>query len=46
MTHGGAEFPCSLPPDGFDVQVSDGLGIADLAIDPYIFQVEVARLGE
>lgn len=37
-------FPSYLR--GFEIQVSDGLGFADLLVDPYVFEVDVARLGD
>jgi hypothetical protein len=40
----------TLPPqvyrDGFQVAIADGVGFADLAIDPYTLRVDVAELGE
>ena len=37
-------FPSFVP--NAEVQVSDGYGTADLAIDPYIFEMEVTQLGD
>lgn len=37
-------FPSFIP--NIEVQVSDGFGIVDLAMDPYIFELEISRLGE
>lgn len=38
-------FPAQYYPQGFDIQVTDGIGFSDLAMDPYILEVDVARLG-
>lgn len=39
-------FPAQSYPRGFDIQVTDEIGFVELAIEPYILEVEVTQLGE
>ncbi len=39
-------LPGQYYPQGFEIQVADGIGFTDLAMDPYILEVDVALLDE
>ena len=39
-------FPAQYYPQGFNIQVANGIGSSSLAVEPYLLVVEVAQLGE